>query len=341
MGGGGSYYDRDTTSTSRRGSDGFSDFAESIMSKSRMDPALLPKDKIIQTKAKNTLVSPFDVTGSMDTLPKIIVDKWPMVVGQIYLNKYLEPSETAVSLSAIGDIQSDQGPIQICDFSKLRSLDEWLSRIWCEGNGGGQAKESYEMNAYYYARMCKMPNAVTPIYACTGDEGFRENILARDLREHFGGEHKDTDAWTVWNELKKTFKGNVYLIHRTYRSPEQNAWILKQWQRALGKEHVVDLPSDLAIADVLLGIITLTSGARDLKGYLEDVKNRPLDLGGEKFEPQSPERIAEVKESLSELAAYLALRQGTRKTKVTESASKKKKNISKKNISKRKEDWEM
>ena len=199
MGGGGDYYDRDVTSTSRRGSQGYSDVAESIMSKSLVDKALLPKNRKLVTKVKNPLICPFDVTGSMGALPKILCDKWAMVVGQIYLNKYLDPKETEVSLSAVGDTLSDKAPIQICDFSKLRSLDEWLSRIWLEGNGGGQAKESYEFNAYFYARRCDMPNAETPIYVCTGDEGFRENLIASDLKEYFGGKHENISAWAVFN----------------------------------------------------------------------------------------------------------------------------------------------
>lgn len=307
MGGGGSYYDRDVTSTSRRTSRGYTDVAESLMSKSRVDKALLPKGRKLISKVKNPFVCPFDDTGSMGTLPKILCDKWPMVVGQIYMNKYLDPKETEVSLSAVGDILSDEAPIQICDFSKLRSLDEWLSRIWLEGNGGGQAKESYEMNAYFYARMCSMPNTETPIYMCTGDEGFRENLIASDLRDYFGGEHENVSAWTIFEELKKKFKGNVFLIHREYGGGgSSDEWITKQWKRALGSEHVIILPEDLAIADIMLGVVALVSGARTLDEYVEDMKNRPLDLGGEKFAPQSPERIKVVRNALEELADYLA-----------------------------------
>lgn len=299
MGGSGTYYDRDTTATKLRGSSGFSNVAEEIMSKSNVDDALLPKNRKLIGLTESPNIYAFDVTGSMGKLPKIICDKWPMVVGELARNEYLKNPE--FSLAAVGDVQSDRAPIQICDFSIPRSLDEWLSRIWLEGGGGGQEKESYEFTAYFYANNLEIPNAETPTFLFTGDEGYREKLLADELKKHFGGEHESANAQDVFEKLKKKFKGNVFLIHRRYDSAA-DAWITKQWQEALGKERVIVLPSDLAIADITLGVYALASGSRTLDEYIDDIKSRPLDLGGVKFEPQSPERIREVRQTLEEFA---------------------------------------
>ena len=238
MGGGGSYYDRDTTSTSRRTSSGFSDVAQEALARSRIDKAVLPVKRKLISPAKNPLVYAFDVTGSMGQLPKIIYDKMPMIAGQIAQNKYLK--DPTMSLAAIGDIFSDSAPIQIGNFSKLRSADEWLKRLWLEGGGGGGAKESYEMTAYFYANNCEMPNAESPLFLFTGDEGFYEDLVKNDLDEHFGGTHQNTSAKDVFNALKKNFKNNVFLIHRKY-SAGDDSWIVKQWRNALGPEHVIIL----------------------------------------------------------------------------------------------------
>lgn len=302
MGGGGVWYDRDVTSTRRRSPSGYSDVAEEALSRSKLDSAVLPKERRVATEAKDPLVYAFDVTGSMGKLPKIIYDKMPMMAGQIAMNGYLK--DVAVSLAAIGDVACDRAPLQVCDFAQMRNLDEWLTRLYLEGGGGGQCRESYEFIAYYYANCCDVPDAETPLFLFTGDEGFREALPAAELAEHFGGKHQSVDAYTVFKKLRAKFKGNVFLLHRQYESARylSDKEIVAMWQKALGRERVVILPEDLAIADVTLGIIALASGARTLEAYLEDMRNRPLDIGGETFEAQSSERIAQVREALSEFA---------------------------------------
>ena len=306
MGGGGDFYDRDVTSKSSRGSSGTTVVSEQALSSTSVDPLFLPKGRRINSIARNPLVYGFDVTGSMGNLPKIIYDKWPGIVGQIIARKYLPDPQ--MSLAAIGDIVSDRAPQQMADFSVLRNLDRYFKRIYLEGNGGGQGMESYEMTAYYYAYLCEIPNAENPICLFTGDEGFRENLYADDLKEHFGGEHKDTTAKQVFADLIKKFKGNVFLIHRYYSSGNGNDEdIVSSWRRVLGQSRIIFLPrdEDLAIGDITLGVYAIVSGARTLKEYLQDMKTRPLNLGeGVKYEPQSPERIKLVEKALQPLKDF-------------------------------------
>ena len=303
MGGGGSYYDRDVTARSKRTVRGFSDTAEERFSKSKVNPAVLPKNRKLYSTCKSPLVYAFDVTGSMGDLPLIIWDKMAMIAGQLIMQEYLE--DPMMSLAAVGDVVSDNAPIQICDFSPIRSLDDWLERLWLERKGGGQAKESYEFTAYFYSRLYDMEGATTPTLLFTGDEGFREKLTSAELKEHFGGEHESVDTATIFEELKEKFNGNVFLIHPTFTlsyGVDADLRITAQWQELLGKERVVLLESSLAIADVTLGVIALASGARTLDQYIEDIRNRPLEMEGVKYEPQSEERIAEVRRSLELLA---------------------------------------
>lgn len=302
MGSRGEYYDRNVTDRTRRTAAGFSDIAEAKMSKSRADAALLTRGRKIVCSAKSPIVYAFDVTGSMGGLPKIIFDKMPMMAGQLAKKGYLD--DVMVSLSAVGDALSDSAPVQVCDFSAVKNLDEWLQRIWIEGGGGGQAQESYELTAYFYARMCEIPNAETPIFLFTGDEGFRETMPVSYLEYLFGGKHESTYAKSIFDELKRKFKGNVFLIHRRYDAMGglNDRGIVEQWENALGKERVIKLKSDVAIADVTLGLFAIVSGKRTLEEYLQDMRTRENPETGE-IEPQSEERIAEVKESLREFAA--------------------------------------
>ena len=319
MGGGGAYYDRNVTDKSRRTSKGFSDIAEERMSRTQTDAAVIPGKRRLICNAKSPVVYAYDVTGSMGGLPKIIFDKVPMMAGQLTEQNYLE--EVEISIAAIGDVLCDQAPLQVCDFSVIKSLDEWLQRIWLEGNGGGQRKESYELIAYFYAKKCEMPNAKTPIFLFTGDEGLREKLPAATLREHFGEDAESMDACDVFDELKKKFRNNVFLIHRPYyQTLSADEEIVAQWEKALGKEKVIKIKNDLAIADITLGLFAIVSRKRTLEEYLQDMRMRRNHETGE-LEPQSEERVEEVREALSELAATI---KPVKKTGGTAKASTKK-----------------
>lgn len=134
MGGGGSYYDRSVSSSDRRTKAGYTDIAQGMMSKTELDAAMNPKGKTLLCASKNPVGINFDETGSMGTAPKIIVDKMPMVAGEIARCQYL--NDPMVSLSAVGDQFSDNAPLQIGDFSPIKNLDEWFQRIYLEGGGG-------------------------------------------------------------------------------------------------------------------------------------------------------------------------------------------------------------
>lgn len=301
MGGGGDYYDRDVTSSRLTSTRGFSATAERSFERERANVAVLPKDRRLVSKCKSPVVYAFDVTGSMQDLPKIIYDKMPMIAGQLVAQKYLD--DPMMSISAVGDVLSDEDPIQVADFSELRKLDNWLKRLCLEGGGGGGIpNESYEFTAYFYARLYEMKNAKLPIFLITGDEGFREELPGAELKKHFGGQHETVSAYDIFKELKKKFRGNVFLLRRRYESGDWDGKITAQWRRALGQENVIQLANDKAVGDTTLGIFAIASGARTLEEYLRDMRERPLDLGGEKFEPQSDKRIQEVRKSLEEFA---------------------------------------
>jgi len=312
MGGSGSYYDRDVTATVKTtGAKGYSDDAERTLTQHSMDPALLPKGWRLECVARNPLVYCFDITGSMGTLPKIIWDKWPGVVGQIEARNYLPDAE--MSITAVGDTRSDHSPLQVCDFDSLRNLDRWLKRVHFEEGGGGQGSESYEMIAYYYLHYLDMPHAELPIFLMTGDEACVETLHADDLRRHFGGDHESTTAEAVFTALLKKFKGNVFRIHRPYQGHGHEGWtntkIIAQWERLLGKERVIHLPEDRAIGDVTLGLYAIVSGARTLAQYIEDMRTRPLGLAEDvTFERQSDERIRTVKQALASFSSYEPLK---------------------------------
>jgi hypothetical protein len=307
MGGASSeYYDRDVTPTrdSTLGGRSYSRSAEKMTSRKKADSAVLPLNRTLRTLAKHVVFWDFDDTGSMNAMPKICVDKAPMIVGEVSRNNYL-PRGWEIGVGVIGDINSDTDPIQFGDPCEARTLDEWIQRLHLVGGGGGgHPEESYEMAAYFLANRCDMPNAVDPMVIFTADEFFRTTLPAATLTAHFGGQHTSTTAAEVFKKLLEKFKGNVVLIRRPYPTSGYDDQILSQWEGVLGKDRIVKLETDRAVGDLVIGTIALLSGSRTLPEYMDDVRNRPTNLGGVKFEPQSPERIAEIGRALKALDDY-------------------------------------
>lgn len=286
---GGGSYDRDVGSVSSSSDydySSYTDTAKKAFKNTSVNKSLLPLDRRLSCKSKSPIVVAIDGTGSMGNDAYIIYDKMPMFYGQILMQGYLE--DPAISFAVVGDAYSDQAPIQICDFEQGTALDEWLKKLWIEGNGGGQSKESYDLTAYYYANYCDLKNATLPFFFFIGDEGYYTKTEGGFINSHIGGKKTDVPAGTTFKKLNEMF--NVFLIHKPYSSSEDSA-ILEQWKKVVNPERILILEDSKAIVDVMLGAIALLSEARGLDDYLEDMKDRD----------QTKDRIKLVEKALSPL----------------------------------------
>ena len=287
-------YDRDVTSSACNTSRGTTSVSEAAFRRLEADQKLFPYGRKLVCPAKNPVVVSFDETGSMDTAPKIFFDKAPLFSGQIITLKLLD--DPMISLAAHGDIVGGEvAPLQFCDFVRIPEIDEWLTRLYLEGHGGGQSRESYELVAYFYAYRCEMPKAKNPFFFFYGDEDYRDVLNRQDVKSRFGVDvEADLSATDVFAQLKKNFKGNVFFVRRSCTAgygAQRDAEILLRWQALLGRDHVLPLSEDRAITDVFLGILALMNGKMTLDQYCTSMRERG----------QTKERVANVCETLSVL----------------------------------------
>ncbi len=294
---GGGYYDRDVSSPSSSSSGGYdyssySDTASKAMGSTSMDSALSPSGRTLETDSESPVVLATDVTGSMGDWPKIIYDKMPMFYGQLMLQNYLK--NPAVSFAAIGDANSDSAPLQVCDFDRGTTLDDWLKKIYIEGGGGGGGRESYEVAADFYGSdSVKIPKAATPFFFFTGDEGFYPETPATVANKVLGPRWGKIDAAAAFRALRKKFE--VFLIHKDYGSSD--AQVVAQWGSVIDRERILVLEDPKSIVDVILGAIALVSQSRDLDAYAVDMKGRG----------QTKSRIDSVRATLGQLGQTTAL----------------------------------
>jgi hypothetical protein len=288
---GGGYYDRDVYSVpTSSGASAYSDHAEQVFERRRADPDVDPEGRQLACDHTTPVVVAMDVTGSMGNWSKIVYDKMPMFYGQIMLQGYLD--DPALSFAAVGDVNADQAPLQVTGFAQGTSIDEWLQKLWLEGGGGAGFRESYELAAYYYARRVALGSASRGFLFFTGDEGFYDVVRSARLSQLLGVEHEqDVETRDVFKELCERYE--VFLLHKRYKDPDAEGMVLAQWRQAIGRERVLLLPDPKAVVDVMLGVLAVVGGARDLPGYLEDMRARD----------QTEERVETVREVLAGLVA--------------------------------------
>src|SRR4051812_34048661 len=92
----------------------------------------------------------FDVTGSMQDVPRILQANLPRLMGLLIRKGYLDHPQ--ILIGAIGDATCDQAPLQVGQFESGIEIEEDLSKLFLEGGGGGHITESYELAMYFMAR---------------------------------------------------------------------------------------------------------------------------------------------------------------------------------------------
>lgn len=250
-----------------------------------------PKGKELITKAEFPLVVAVDVTGSMKTLPKLIFEKLCILYNEALFFLPDELKETfEISFSAVGDAYTDGSPLQVTDFGKGFELDKNIKSLYPEGGGGGQARETYELTAYYYLKHCHLPEAIKrprPMFVFIGDEGYYSKVNRSQIEQLIGNPPKtDLISKDMFEKLKKKF--DVYILRVRYGNEADEEEIHKMWIDALGKERVIRLVEPQRVVDTILGLVAAT--VDKFNGFKERIELR-----------QTPEQVKEVYSTLDKL----------------------------------------
>jgi hypothetical protein len=221
----------------------------------------------LATDSESPMVIAIDVTGSMGEWPKVMFSKLPYL--EMEAKEYLG-STMQISWAGVGDVFSDQYPLQVRPFTSGPDLKTRMEELVIEGNGGSNYHESYDLAALYYARNVNMPKAVRPIFIFIGDEGLYEQAdkagAAKWSRVNLSAR---LPLEQIVNELQQKF--SVYVIRKPYGShydrrrgtdapSAQDQTIHKQWVELLGADHVVMLPDASRVVDVIFGILAKETG---------------------------------------------------------------------------------
>jgi len=206
-------------------------------------------DSALQPNSTPIVVA-MDVTRSRGDDAKVVFEKLPMLMGQLYMKGYV--SDPNISFAAIGDATcGDKAPIQIGQFESDERLDTILGKLWLEEGGGGTGEESYELTAYYYANHAELDcikRNKKGYFFFIGDEGFYPKV-AKDQVKAFIGDTltEDMDSAKAFFDLQKKF--HVFFIYPRkgweQRKVDIDAEIQQRVESAGGQFKNVDIRASL------------------------------------------------------------------------------------------------
>lgn len=286
----GSYsYDRDVYSGSSYSSWGTSTVSDEKLSSTKLDKSMNPKGRKIKSTTKNPIIIALDVTGSNIDFAKLVYDKFPMFYGELEKKGYLEDFD--ISMCAIGDAYCDDYPIQVGDFAKGLEIDSIIEKMVLEGGGGGQVTESYELMAHYLLHNTEFESNAKPLLFFIADEMPYDKVNKLQASEIGVPIEKE---YNPFPELNKKFGDNVYCMLNKYNGIFRNE-ITDAWKKRMPTQHVIRIPEEKAIVDLILGVIAVQK--KELDVYALDMKTRG----------QTKARITGVTSALQELSDSTAL----------------------------------
>lgn len=182
-----------------------------------------------------------DVTGSMGSIPYFLVKKGlPNIMGHVIESGVKDPQ---VLFVGIGDHECDDAPLQVGQFESSDDLlDKWLTDIYLEGGGGGNAGESYLLAWYFGAYRtsidCFEKRKQKGLLITIGDEPVLEIIPKSTIKDIMGeGQYSDFNAKELLDKARKTY--NVYHIHIASTASGSRKFVQDDWKQLMSDNCII------------------------------------------------------------------------------------------------------
>jgi hypothetical protein len=221
----------------------------------------------------------FDVTGSMDLVPRIMQQKLPALFDLLQRRGIADPQ---VLFGGIGDATCDRAPLQLGQFESDNRSDEQLRKLFLEGGGGGQKTESYEMGLYFAARKTALD-----CYEKRGRKGYLFIIgdeMPYPQVETKGSPYKGYKAGiaevigdkldepirteTILAEAQEKF--NVFFIMPAGTSHFEDTQVIDRWRKLLG-QNFIRLDDAAAICETIATAVILNEHTLSLEEAVSDL----------------------------------------------------------------------
>ncbi len=214
----------------------------------------------------------FDVTGSMQAVPRILQENLPRLMGLLLRKGYL--ADPQILIGAIGDATCDAAPLQVGQFESGIEIDEDLAKLYLEGGGGGHITESYELALYFMARHtaldCHEKRGRRGYLFVVGDEIPYARVKRKEVAKVIGDSlQADIPVEDLIAELQRMYE--VYFVLPRLTSHWNNEEVHRRWVELLG-QHVLRLEDPAGICELIASTVAVTEGKVDLDELTGDLE---------------------------------------------------------------------
>ena len=211
-----------------------------------------------------------DETGSMGSIPTYLIKKGlPHIMEGIIKSGIPDPQ---LLFLGIGDHECDSSPLQVGQFeSSDELLDVWLTKLYLEGNGGGNEGESYLL-AWYFASKhtsidCFEKRNQKGFLFTIGDEPVLKTISKNHLKRIMGeGEYKNYTAVELLDEAKKMY--NVYHLNILEGNRGSGHETKSTWRELLG-DHLINVKNKEDVSKIIAEIVSNNAEKNNEKETVE------------------------------------------------------------------------
>jgi hypothetical protein len=205
-----------------------------------------------------------DETGSMGDIPAhLIKNKLGSLIETLLAHKIADP---AVLFGGIGDHYSDRYPLQVGQFeSGTMQLNQWLTGLYLEGNGGGSGEESYLLAWLVAARHtsidCFEKRGKKGYLFTVGDERCHESVSKEKVEQLLG--YKPETDFTA-EQLLREAQQRYHVFHIHCADSSSVRYVESQWKALLGERFIVLNDSD-NLAETIATTIAVMEGVDKAK----------------------------------------------------------------------------
>jgi hypothetical protein len=214
----------------------------------------------------------FDVTGSMQSVPRVLQAHLPQLMGLLIRKGYLDHPQ--ILTGAIGDATCDVAPLQVGQFESGIEIEEDLGRLYLEGGGGGHITESYELALYFMARHtamdCYEKRGQRGYLFVVGDEIPYPKVKRSEVEAVIGDRPQNNiSVEDLVADLERTF--DVYHVLPKMTSNWNNPLVHRRWAQLLG-QNALRLEEPAAICELIASTIGVAEGKVDLENLTDDLR---------------------------------------------------------------------
>lgn len=234
----------------------------------------------------------FDVTGSMEGVPRQLQTVLPKLMGLLLRKGYIVDPQ--VLMGAIGDYNGqstdasgayirgfggDRAPVQIGQFESGIEMDNDLTNMFLEKGGGGQQppQESYQL-AYYFAARKTSCDAWEKRHEkgflfTIGDERPYSRVTKQEILDVFGDTIENASIPTSQLIRECQERWEIFHIIPAETSHGRDPELRRVWGDLIGAEQVITIEDANNICEVIGSTIGLMEGNTDQEAVVSDLKD--------------------------------------------------------------------